>query len=105
MAEGNCIGTVMSDGDTPTFELVRIKMKAGCDLKPGALVRIPTTRTDGGTLIGRVRSAYEHNPNAQAKAINIRDTLGIKSNYPAEQDSTTIYRSVEAEIIEEILGD
>jgi hypothetical protein len=30
----SAIGTVASDADTPTFELVRIKLKAGKDVSP-----------------------------------------------------------------------
>ncbi len=97
------IGTVVSDQDTPTFELVKIKLKTGQDVKPGTLVKIPVSRTEKTILIGRIRSAYEHNPNEVAEAINVRDTLGIKPNYPGEEDSTTIYRLVEADLIEEIL--
>lgn len=98
------IGTVISDQDTPTFELVRIKLKVGQDVKPGMLVRIPVSRTETSILIGRIRSAYEHNPNERPEDINVRDTLGIKRNYPDEEDSTTIYRQVEAELIEEFIG-
>ncbi len=99
------IGTITSDQDTPTFELVRVKLKAGCDLKPGALVKMPTTRSDGGTLIGRVRGAHEWNPNEQADAVGVRDTLHIERNYPGEEDSTTIYRLADVELIEEIVKD
>lgn len=98
------IGTVISDQDSPTFEIVRIKLKVGQDVKPGMLIRIPVSRTEASTLIGRIRSAYEHNPNERPEDINVRDTLGIKPNYPDEEDSTTIYRLVEAELIEEIIG-
>ncbi|NJN94196.1 MAG: ATP-binding protein [Anaerolineales bacterium] len=97
------IGTVTSDQDTPTFEIVRIKLKTGQDVKPGTLVKIPVSRTEASILIGRIRSAYEHNPNEVPDAINVRDTLGIKPNYPTEEDSTIIYRLVEADLIEEII--
>src|SRR5262249_39738871 len=56
------------------------------------------------TLIGRARSAYEHDPNERPEDINVRDTLQMPANYPGEEDSTTIYRIVEADLIEEILG-
>jgi hypothetical protein len=99
------IGTVISDEDTPTFEVVRIKLKAGQDVRPGTLIRIPVSRNGSScTLIGRVRSAYEYNPNESAEAINVRDTLALPANYPDEADSTTIYRRVEADLIEEIRG-
>jgi DNA helicase HerA-like ATPase len=99
------IGTVTSDSETPTFELVRVKLKAGCDLKPGALVKIPTSRSDGGLLIGRVSGAHEWNPNEQADAVGVRDTLNIPRNYPREEDSTTIYRVADVELIEELIND
>ena len=98
------VGTVISDQDTPTFETVRIKLRAGCDLKPGALVRIPVERAESTTLIGRVRSAHEHNPNEAPEDINVRDTLGLQRSYPEEEDSTTIYRLVDADLIEELAG-
>lgn len=101
-SEGLSIGTVVSDQDTPTYEVVRIKLKAGQDIRPGTLVRIPVSRDEESTLIGRIRSAYEHNPNESPEDINVRDTLGISANYPSEEDSTTIYRIFEADLIEEI---
>jgi hypothetical protein len=100
MSDKIIIGTVLSDSETPTFETVRIKLKSGQDVKPGTLVKIPVT-LDGSTvsLIGRVKSAYEHNPHESAEDINVRDTLKIEPNYPQEEDSTVIYRQVEAELI------
>ena len=95
----------MSDDDTPTFELVRIKLKAGQDVRPGTLIKVPVSRNGtGSTLIGRVRSAYEHNPNERPEDINVRDTLQLRPNYPGEEDSTTIYRLVDADLIEEFIG-
>ena len=100
------IGTVISDQETPTFETVRIKLKAGQDVKPGTLIRVPVSRnnTTNSTLIARVRSAREYNPHESPEGINVRDTLAMDPNYPMEEDSTTIYRLAEAELIEEIIG-
>lgn len=98
------IGTVTSDATTPTFELVRVKLKAGADVRPNTLVRIPVNRSEKTTLIGRICSAHEHNPNEGPQDINVRDTLQIKPTYPAEEDSTTIFRVVEAELVEEIFN-
>lgn len=98
------LGTVVSDENSPTFEVVRVKLKVGCDVKPGTLIRIPVGRNGAtGTLIARVRSAYEHNPNEGPEDINVRDTLRMPANYPGEEDSTTIYRIIEADLIEEIV--
>ena len=99
------IGTVISDKETPTFETVRIKLKAGQDIKPGMLVSIPVSRTEKTTLIGRIRSAYEHNPNESAERINVTDSMRLPRNYPAEEDSTTIFRLAEADLIEESVDD
>ncbi|HJP95165.1 MAG TPA: ATP-binding protein [Pyrinomonadaceae bacterium] len=104
MTSHSSIGTVVSDQDTPTFETVRIKLKAGFEVKPGTLIRVPLTRREQSVLIGRVRSAYERNPNESPEDINVRETLGLAPNYPGEKDSTTIYRLIEAELIEEIIG-
>lgn len=105
MTTDELVGTIVSDAETPTFETVRIKLKTGQELKPGSLVRVPVSRKESSTLIGRVNSAYEHNPNEGPEDINVRDTLGIDANYPAEADSTTIYRQVEADLIEEVFTD
>ena len=99
------VGTVVSDEETPTFEVVRIKLRTGCDIRPGTLIKIPVSRTSSSTLIGRVRSAYENNPNERVEDANVREKLGLERSYPGEEDSTTIYRLVEADLIEEIIGD
>jgi hypothetical protein len=96
------LGTVASDADTPTFELVRIKLKAGKDVSPNTLVRIPVARSEPVMLIGRIRSAYEYNPNEAAEAIHLRDTMELEPSYPKEEESTTIFRVVEAELVEEL---
>lgn len=97
------IGTVISDEDTPTFETVRIKLKAGQDLKPGTLIKIPVTRNEKTILIGRVRSAYECNPNESVQSNSVRELMKFERTYPREEDSTKIFRLVEAELVEEII--
>jgi Helicase HerA, central domain len=102
MSNDISIGTVLSDEDTPTFETVRIKLRTGQEVRPGTLVRIPLEEGNTSTaLIGRIKSAYEHNPNESPEDINVRDTLGLQRNYPDEKDSTVIYRLVEADLIEQ----
>lgn len=96
------IGRVTSDAETPTFELVRLKLKAGRNVIPGQLVRFDSNRDGGGILIGRVRGAYENNPNERAEATAVRDTLAIEPRYPAENESTTIFRMAEVEVIAEL---
>jgi len=96
------IGTVSSDADSPTFEIVRIKLKAMSDLRPNTLVRIPVSRSEKTSLIGRIRSAYEHNPNEAAQAIHLRESMEMEATYPVEAESTIIFRLVEAELVEEL---
>lgn len=106
MSNTNSIGTVISDQETPTFETVRIMLKAGQNVKPGTLVRISVLEGDvDSVLIGRIRSAIEHNPNEKPESVSVRNTLGMQPNYPMEEDSTIIYRLAEAELIEEIIGE
>lgn len=100
--DGMSIGTVASDSETPTFEVVRIKLKAGRDVRPNTIIRIPVSRSETVTLIGRIRTAHENNPNEVVGAIHLRDTLQMQANYPTEEDSTTIFRVIEAELVEEL---
>ncbi|MEG5029171.1 ATP-binding protein [Microcoleus sp. AT8-B1] len=96
------IGTVISDNETPSFETVRIKLKAKQDVKPGTLVRIPVSRSEKTILIGRIQSGYENNPYQSAVNVNISDHVGGRQVHPKEEYSTDIFRVVEAELIEEI---
>lgn len=102
------IGTVISDEDakTPSFERIHIKLRAGRDVKPGALLRTQASdREDGGTLIARVSGSWERNPHETVQVAAARDGTGITPMYAREAQSTTIYRVAEAEIIEEIFKD
>lgn len=104
--ELHAIGTVASEEGTPSYERVRVKLKAGCDVKPGDLLRIPTNRGEKTCiLITRVRSAYENNPHENAANINVRDSLGLDAAYPPEVDSTTIYRVADTDVIEEVTSE
>ncbi|MDY7051595.1 ATP-binding protein [Limnospira fusiformis] len=99
------IGTVISDSETPSFETVRIKLKAEKDVKPGTLVRMNVSREGERTiLIGRIRSGYESNPNKSVASVTVGDNLGLPTPSMPEGHSTDIYRLVEADLIEEIIG-
>jgi DNA helicase HerA-like ATPase len=99
------IGTVISDEETPTFETVRIKLKAGKDVKPGTLVKMNVSREGEKTLlIGRIKSGYESNPNKSVAGVTVSDNLGLPTPSISEEHSTDIYRLVEADLIEEIIG-
>ena len=97
------IGTIISDSETPTFEIIRVKLRANKDVKPGTLLRVPTLRgSKTSILVARVKSAHEFNPNEDVGSVAVRDSLQIEPRYPMEEDSTTIFRLVEADLIEEI---
>lgn len=99
------IGTVISDEETPSFETVRIKLKAGKDVKPGTLVKMNVSREDEKTvLIGRIKSGYENNPNKSVAGVTVSDNLGLPTPSMPEEHSTDIYRLIEADLIEEIIG-
>jgi len=100
------IGSVISDEKTPTFETVRIKLKAGKDVKPGTLVKMNVSREGEKTLlIGRIRSGYESNPNKSVAAVTVSDNLSLPTPSMPEEHSTDIYRLVEADLIEEIFDE
>lgn len=96
------IGTVISDESTPTFETVRIKLKAGKDVKPGTLIKMKVSREEQTILIGRIRSGYENNPNQNAAIVTVSDNFSLPTPSMPEEYSTDIYRLVEADLIEEI---
>ncbi|MGK7933438.1 MAG: ATP-binding protein [Microcystaceae cyanobacterium] len=99
------IGTVISDEQTPTFETVRIKLKAGKDVKPGTLIKMKVSREEKTVLIGRVRSGYENNPNQNAARVTVSDNLNLPTPLMPEEYSTDIYRLVEADLMEEIFDE
>ncbi|NEP78438.1 MAG: ATP-binding protein [Okeania sp. SIO3B3] len=99
------IGTVISDRETPTFEIVRIRLKAGQDIKPGTLVKINVSRTEKTTLFARIRSGYEKNPDESADKQSTLDTFNMPKIPSSEENHPDIYRLIEADLIEEIIGE
>ncbi len=99
------IGNVISDGETPTFEIVRIRLKAGQDIKPGTLVKINVSRTEKTQLFARIRSGYEKNPDESAEKQSTLDTFNMKKIASSEENHPDIYRLIEADLIEEIIGE
>lgn len=96
----NIIGTVISDDASPSFEILRFKAKYDKYVTPGALVGVSVS--DNTFLVARVTSSHEHNPHESSDRVTLRDTMGIKPDYPEEDLSLTIHRRYEAEIIDEV---
>jgi DNA helicase HerA-like ATPase len=103
MATSSPLGTIVSNAESPTFESIHIKLRAGQDIRPNELIRIPVGRT-GRVLVGRVRAGHEHNPHESPDSINVRDALQLDRTYPTEEDSTVIYRIAVADILAEIVN-
>lgn len=98
------IGSVIADDVSPCFDLFRFKANANEYVYPGTLVG--TYIDDRRFLVGRVSSSIEVNPHESAPRAKIRESMGIKADYPDEELSTSIYRVYEADVIEEgVLSD
>lgn len=96
----NIIGTVVSDDVSPSFEILRFKAKHDKYVTPGTLVAVSVS--DNTFLVGRVTSSHEYNPHESSDRVTVRDTMGIKPDYPGEDLSLTIHRRYHAEIIDEV---
>ncbi len=94
------IGTIISDDVSPSFEVLRFKAKHDKYVTPGALVAVSVS--DNTFLVARVTSSHEHNPHESSDRVTLRDTMGIKPDYPGEDLSLTIHRRYQAEIIDEV---
>ncbi len=96
----NVIGTVISDDVSPSFEIFRFKAKHDKYVTSGALVAVSVS--DNTFLVARVTSSHEHNPHESSDRVTLRDTMGIKPDYPEEDLSLTIHRQYQADIIDEV---
>jgi len=99
------IGTVISDGETPTFETVRIKLKANQDIKPGTLLKMIVSRNEETTLIARVRSGLENDPTKSTENVAVRDAMALPMPNLPEAYNPSAYRLIEADLIEEFYID
>lgn len=97
--EKEFVGQVISDENSPTFDLFKFRANSNIFVYPGSIV---ATNIDGGSfLIGRVINSYEINPHESASRSKVREAMGIDADYPKEEMSTNIYRLYEVDIIEE----
>jgi hypothetical protein len=93
------IGSVIADDVSPSFDVFRFKANANEYVFPGTLVA--TWVNKASFLIGRISASIEVNPHESAPRSKVRESMGIKADYPTEELSTNIYRVYEADIIEE----
>lgn len=94
------LGTIVSDHDTPSFESFRFKAKPEHFVKPGMMVATPL-RGSSSLLLGRVTGSVEVNPHESPSLVTTRDVFPeMRTEYPGEGVSTSIYRVYEAQVLE-----
>lgn len=98
--DDNIVGTIVSDEASPSFDVFRFKAKHDKYVTPGSL--IATTVSSDVFLVGRITGSHEHNPHEEAGKVAVRDTMGIKPDYPKEDLSLTIHRDYDVEVIAEV---
>jgi hypothetical protein len=94
------IGSVISDEESPSFEIFRFKAKHDKHVAPGTLVAVAVS--GNSFLVARVSASHEYNPHESSSKVTVRDALDISPDYPTEEISLTIHRLYEAEIIDEV---
>src|SRR5262249_10842912 len=99
------LGTVISDGEAPTFSEIRFRLGAGQAVRPGEFVAVEGRDRVGDLLswiLCRVLEVHEINPHEDPQSATVRDVLPFPSTYAREGESTVIYRLVRCEPIEEL---
>ena len=103
--DGDLLGTVVSDGSSPTFEEVRFRLAVHATVSPGEFVAVEG-RDRGGFLqswvLSRVLDVHEINPHEDPQSATVRDVLPFDSTYAREGESTVIFRVVRCEPVEEL---
>lgn len=95
----NLVGTVVSDENSPSFEIFRFKAKHAKYVTPGSLLATPVSKDI--FLVGRVTSSHEFNPHETPSKVTVRDTMDLSPDYPGEDLSLTIHRRYQVEVISE----
>lgn len=99
------LGTVVSDGSSPTFEEVRFRLAAHATVSPGEFVAVEGRDRHGylqSWVLGRVLDVHEINPHEDPQSATVRDVLPFDTTYALEGESTVIYRLVRCEPVEEL---
>lgn len=102
---GEFLGTVVSDGSSPTFEEVRFRLAADVAVSPGDFVAVEGRDRHGylqSWVLGRVLDVHEINPHEDPQSATVRDVLPFDTTYAREGESTVIYRLVRCEPVEEL---
>ncbi|MFC4122064.1 ATP-binding protein [Nonomuraea zeae] len=99
------LGTVISDGDSPTFQEIHFRLTADQAVSPGEFVAVEGRDRQGSLgcwVLCRVLNVHEINPHEDPQSATVRDVLPFDSTYATEGESTVIYRLVRCEPIEEL---
>jgi DNA helicase HerA-like ATPase len=101
----DAIGNVVATETTPSFGKLHYRPKAAEHTPPvGTVVTIKTRNARGHTalVVCRVADAHEVNPHQDAASATVREIIPIVASATLEGDSTTIYRKVALDPLEEI---
>jgi DNA helicase HerA-like ATPase len=99
------LGTVISDGSSPTFEEVRFRLAPDVAVSPGEFVAVEGRDRSANLvshLLCRVLDVHEINPHEDPQSATIREVLPFPSTYAPEGESTVIYRIARVEPVEEL---
>jgi DNA helicase HerA-like ATPase len=99
------LGTVISDGSSPTFEEVRFRLAPHIAVTPGEFVAIEGRDRSGDLqswVLSRVLDVHEINPHEDPQSATVREVLPFDTAYAREGESTVIYRLVRCQPVEEL---
>lgn len=103
--DNDVLGTVVSDGSSPTFDEVRFRLAPHVAVTPGEFVSIEGRDRNGDLqswVLSRVLDVHEINPHEDPQSATVRDVLPFDSAYAREGESTVIYRLVRCQPVEEL---
>jgi DNA helicase HerA-like ATPase len=103
--DNDVLGTVVSDGSSPTFDEVRFRLAPDVAVTPGEFVSIEGRDRNGDLqswVLSRVLDVHEINPHEDPQSATVRDVLPFDSAYAREGESTVIYRLVRCQPVEEL---
>ena len=92
---------MISDDETPNFDVFRFRPEPDVTLAPGEFVCVQVA--DKKHIIGRVTGSVEINPHETVDNVTARKTLKIKADYPTEGESVIIYRVYQVEVLEQVV--
>ena len=99
------LGSVIHDGDTPNLHEVRFRLEAAANTTAGRIIAVPmiSNAMEDSCLLCRVDNLFEVNPHEDAIGATVSAVIPIETRYALEGESTVIYRTARAEVLEEVI--